>query len=213
MERFTTLTAVAAPLPEPNMDTDKIIPARFLKITDRSGLGRHLFDGLRYRLAGTEIPEFILNRGPYRASRILVTHENFGCGSSREHAAWALLDFGIRCVVAPSFAEIFHANCVRNGILPVRLPRPICDILIDHISPGAPDPRLTVDLERCAVLRACGEAFAFALDPLDRAALLNGLDDIRRTLVHADDIGGFEAKDLRTRPWLPGLTGSHLWAI
>ncbi len=139
MDAFTTLTGVAAPLPLANVDTDKIIPARFLKTIKRSGLGVHLFDTLRFDPQGNERPEFVLNREPYRHAKILIAHENFGCGSSREHAPWALLDFGIRCVIAPDFADIFFNNCFKNGILPVRLPREVCDMLI----------------ERCATRRQC----------------------------------------------------------
>ena len=139
MQPFTTLTAVAAPLPEANIDTDKIIPSRFLKTIKRTGLGLNLFDALRYQ-DGIERPEFVLNREPYRHAGILIAHENFGCGSSREHAPWALLDFGIRCVIAPSFADIFHSNCFKNGILPIRLPREICDLLMQDAAQGPEQP-------------------------------------------------------------------------
>ena len=200
MHAFTTLTAIAAPLPESNVDTDKIIPARFLKTIERSGLGRHAFDAMRYNPDGTERPDFVLNRAPYRAAEILIAHENFGCGSSREHAPWALLDFGIRCVIAPSFADIFHNNCFKNGILPVCLPREICDRLMADASAGA-NSRLTVDLERQVVVRPDGEAIPFAVDPLRRHLLLEGLDDIGQTLRHADAIDRFEAR----RPvWMGG---------
>ena len=131
MDKFTTLTAVAAPLPMANVDTDKIIPARFLKTIKRTGLGVHLFDTLRYDAEGKERPDFVLNQAPFRNAEILIAFENFGCGSSREHAPWALLDFGIRCIIAPDFADIFHNNCFKNGILPLRLPREICDALME----------------------------------------------------------------------------------
>ncbi len=192
MTPFTTLTAIAAPLPEANVDTDKIIPSRFLKTTQRSGLGRYAFDAMRYHPDGSERPDFVLNRAPYRAAEILIAHENFGCGSSREHAPWALLDFGIRCVIAPSFADIFHNNCFKNGILPIRLSREICDRLMQDASAGA-NIRLVVDLERQVVVRPDGGEIAFEVDALRRRLLLEGLDDIGQTLRHADAIDRFEA--------------------
>ena len=202
MRPFTILTAIAAPLPEANVDTDKIIPARFLKTIRRSGLGVHAFDAMRYHADGSERPDFVLNRAPYRAAEILIAHENFGCGSSREHAPWALLDFGIRCVIAPSFADIFHNNCFKNGILPIRLPRETCDRLMADAAAGA-NSRLTIDLHRQVVARPDGEEIAFAVDPLRRHLLLEGLDDIGQTLRHADAIDRFEA--LRAS-WLQGTT-------
>ena len=204
MRAFTTLTAIAAPLPEANVDTDKIIPARFLKTIKRSGLGRHAFDAMRYNPDGTERPDFVLNRAPYRAAAILIAHENFGCGSSREHAPWALLDFGIRCVIAPSFADIFHGNCFKNGILPVRLPRETCDLLAEDAAMGE-NARLTVDLERSVVVRPSGEVIAFAVDPLRRHRLLEGLDDIDETLQHDAAIGGFEQRRAAAQPWFPSV--------
>ncbi len=141
MEPFTTLTAVAAPMPMQNIDTDKIIPARFLKTIKRSGLGVHLFDPLRFDKDGSENPDFVLNQEPYRKAQIIVAHENFGCGSSREHAPWALLDFGIRCIIAPDFADIFFNNSFKNGILPIRLPRAVCDQLIEDCEAGRQCPR------------------------------------------------------------------------
>ena len=152
MESFTTLTAVAAPMPMANIDTDKVIPARFLKTIKRSGLGVHLFDTLRFDADGNERPEFVLNQEPWRKAQIIIAHENFGCGSSREHAPWALLDFGIRCVIAPSFGDIFYNNSFKNGILPIRLPRAICDALIDDAKLGG-NARITIDLERQVVVR------------------------------------------------------------
>ena len=204
MEAFTTLTAIAAPLPEANIDTDKIIPSRFLKTIQRSGLGRNAFDAMRYHPDGTEKPDFVLNRTPYRQAQILVTHENFGCGSSREHAPWALLDFGIRCVIAPSFADIFHNNCFKNGILPIRLPREICDLLMADAAGGA-NSRLTIDLERQVVVRPDGEEIPFEVDALRRRLLLGGLDDIAQTLEHAPAIDRFEQNRARTTPWLPSI--------
>ena len=204
MQPFRILTAIAAPLPLANVDTDKIIPARFLKTIRRSGLGRNLFDGLRYDDAGAERPEFVLNRDPWRGANILIAGENFGCGSSREHAPWALIDFGIRCVIAPSFADIFHGNCFKNGILPVRLPRETCDLLLEDAGMGE-NARLTVDLERSVVVRPNGEEIAFAVDPLRRHRLLEGLDDIDETLQHDAAIGGFEQRRAASQPWFPSV--------
>ena len=199
MDAFTTLTAVAAPLPMANVDTDKIIPARFLKTIRRTGLGVHLFDTLRYDAEGRERPDFVLNQAPYRGAQILIAHENFGCGSSREHAPWALLDFGIRCVIAPDFADIFHNNTFKNGILPIRLPREVCDLLMQDAALGG-NARLTVDLERQVVVRPNGEEIRFEIDPFRKHLLLNGLDDIGQTLQHAPAIDRYEAAQ---PPWPP----------
>jgi len=204
MDAFTTLTGVAAPLPMANVDTDKIIPARFLKTIKRTGLGKNLFDGLRYRPDGTENPDFVLNQAPYRKAEILIAHENFGCGSSREHAPWALLDFGIRCVIAPDFADIFHNNCFKNGILPVRLPREVCDALMEDARMGA-NARISIDLERQVVIRPNGEEIRFEVDPLRKHLLLNGLDDIGQTMAHAPQIDAYEAKRASERPWMPTI--------
>jgi len=203
MQPFTTLTAIAAPLPMANVDTDKIIPARFLKTIKRTGLGVHLFDALRYQ-GGEERPDFVLNQEPYRPAEILIAHENFGCGSSREHAPWALLDFGIRCVIAPGFADIFHNNCFKNGVLPVVLPRAVCDQLMDDARMGG-NARLTVDLVRQVVVRPSGEEIAFKIDPFRRHLLLNGLDDIGQTMQRASAIAGFEAARTQSKPWWPGI--------
>ncbi|MDG6095121.1 3-isopropylmalate dehydratase small subunit [Acetobacter sp. AN02] len=204
MDKFTVLSAVAAPLPEANIDTDKIIPARFLKTTKRTGLGKHAFDAMRYREDGSENPEFVLNREPYRKAEILITHENFGCGSSREHAPWALLDFGIRCVIAPSFADIFFNNSFKNGILPIRLPRDICDQLMEDARMGA-NSRITVDLERQVVIRPDGSEIAFDIDPLRRHLLLEGLDDIGQTMRRESAISAYEAKQKKDAPWMPSI--------
>ena len=204
MRAFTTLTGVAAPLPLANVDTDKIIPARFLKTILRTGLGANLFDTLRFAPDGSERPDFVLNQAPYRHSEILIAHENFGCGSSREHAPWALLDFGIRCVVAPSFADIFHTNCFKNGILPVVLPREVCDALMDDARMGG-NARLTIDLERQVVIRPSGDEIAFEVDPFRRELLLGGLDDIAQTLAHAPAIDGYERRHAVEQPWLPAI--------
>jgi 3-isopropylmalate/(R)-2-methylmalate dehydratase small subunit len=201
MQPFTTLTGIAAPLPLPNVDTDKIIPARFLKTILRTGLGRNLFDTLRYHPDGTERADFVLNREPYRRAEILIAGPNFGCGSSREHAPWALLDFGIRCVIAPDFADIFFNNCFKNGILPIRLPQEVCDALAADAALGA-NARLTVDLERQVIVRPNGEEIRFEVDPFRRHCLLNGLDDIGQTMAHAPAIDAFEARRRAEQPWL-----------
>ena len=202
MQPFTQLTGVAAPLPLANVDTDKIIPARFLKTIKRTGLGVHLFDTLRYDETGAERPDFVLNQPAYRAAEILIAHENFGCGSSREHAPWALLDFGIRCVIAPDFADIFHNNCFKNGILPIRLPREICDQLIEDSKLGA-NARVTVDLERQVVVRPNGAEIQFDIDPFRRNLMLNGLDDIGQTLQHAPAIDSYESRE---PAWMPKIS-------
>jgi 3-isopropylmalate/(R)-2-methylmalate dehydratase small subunit len=204
MEAFSTLTGIAAPLPMANVDTDKIIPGRFLKTIERSGLGVHLFDTLRYDETGTERPEFILNQQFYRNAQILIAHENFGCGSSREHAPWALLDFGIRCVIAPDFADIFHGNCFKNGILPITLPRDVCDQLMADAQLGG-NARLTVDLERQVVVRPSGEEISFEVDPMRRRMLLEGLDEIGQTLAHTDAISAFEARRRQDCGWIAAI--------
>ena len=205
MDKFTTTTGVAAALPMANIDTDKIIPARFLKTIKRTGLGVHLFDTLRYDGDGRERPDFVLNREPFRNAEILIAHENFGCGSSREHAPWALLDFGIRCVIAPDFADIFHTNCFKNGILPVRLPRQVCDLLMEDSRMGG-NARITVDLARQVVVRPNGEEISFEIDPFRKHLLLNGLDDIGQTLQHQVGIDDFESQRGVSQPWMPAIT-------
>ncbi len=204
MQAFTTMTGVAAPLPLANVDTDKIIPARFLKTIQRSGLGVHLFDTLRFDGAGAERPDFVLNRPAYRHAEILIAHENFGCGSSREHAPWALLDFGIRCVIAPSFADIFHGNCYKNGILPVTLPRAVCDLLMEDAQLGG-NARLTVDLPRQVVIRPNGEEIPFTIDAFRKHSMLNGLDDIGQTLQRSAGIDAFEARQCEAAAWMPAI--------
>jgi len=204
MQPFTTLTATAAPLPLANVDTDKIIPARFLKTIHRNGLGKNLFDTLRYDEAGAEKPDFVLNQPAFRQANILIAHENFGCGSSREHAPWALLDFGIRCVIAPSFADIFHNNCFKNGILPIVLPREVCDRLMDDARLGT-NARLTVDLDRQVVVRPGGEAIPFTVDPHGRAMLLEGLDEIGQTMTRVAAIDSYEIKRRAAEPWMPAI--------
>ncbi len=201
MEKFSTLRGVAAPLPMINVDTDMVIPKQFLKTLARSGLGKHLFTEMRYEANGAEIPDFVLNREPYRKAAILVTGENFGCGSSREHAAWSLLDFGIRCVIAPSFADIFYNNCFKNGVLPIILPKEQVDALMADAEMGA-NAIVTVDLEKQEIIRPDGEAVAFEVDEFRRHCMLNGLDDISLTLAKDDLIAAFEARRKIERPWL-----------
>ncbi len=207
MEPFTKLTGVAAPMPMQNIDTDKIIPARFLKTIKRSGLGVHLFDPLRFNKDGSEKPEFVLNQEPYRKAEIIVAFENFGCGSSREHAPWALLDFGIRCIIAPDFADIFFNNSFKNGILPVRLPRAVCDQLIEDTKMGG-NARITVDLERQVVVRPSGEEIPFEIDAFRKNLLLNGLDDIGQTMEHAPSIDTYETDRRASQPWMPSTTAA-----
>jgi 3-isopropylmalate/(R)-2-methylmalate dehydratase small subunit len=202
MDAFTTLTAIAAPMPMQNIDTDKIIPARFLKTIKRSGLGIHLFDPLRFDKDGNEKPEFILNQEPFRKAQVIIAHENFGCGSSREHAPWALLDFGIKAIIAPDFADIFYNNSFKNGILPIRLPRAVCDQLIEDTKMGE-NARVTIDLARQVVIRPNGEEIGFEIDAFRKHSMLNGLDDIGQTLQHDKRIDSFEAERAANQPWLP----------
>jgi len=188
-------------MPAANIDTDKIIPARFLKTIARTGLGKSLFANMRYNEDGSEKPDFVLNQEPYRHAEILIAFDNFGCGSSREHAPWALLDFGIRCVIAPDFADIFHSNSFKNGVLPVALPRAICEQLMEDSRMGG-NARITVDLERQVVVRPNGEEIPFEVDSFRRHLLLNGLDDIGQTMQHAPAIDAYEAKQRVAQPWL-----------
>ena len=200
MDKFTTLTGIAAPMPLVNIDTDMIIPKQFLKTIQRSGLGKNLFDEMRYTQDGHEIPDFVLNQPAYRNAQILVAGDNFGCGSSREHAPWALLDFGIRCVISTSFADIFFNNCFKNGILPIILPQDQVDILMADAKKGA-NARVTVDLEAQTVTTSDGQSFRFEVDPFRKHCLLNGLDDIGLTLEKAAAIDSFEKKVATLRPW------------
>ncbi|MDX5349374.1 MAG: 3-isopropylmalate dehydratase small subunit [Paracoccaceae bacterium] len=200
MDRFTTLTGIAAPMPLVNIDTDMIIPKQFLKTIQRSGLGKNLFDEMRYTPDGAEIPDFVLNQPAYRKAQILVAGDNFGCGSSREHAPWALLDFGIRCVISTSFADIFFNNCFKNGILPVVLPQDAVDHLMDDARKGE-NARITVDLEAQTVTASDGKVFHFEVDAFKKHCLLNGLDDIGLTLEKATAIDAYEAKAATLRPW------------
>lgn len=201
MERFTVLTGAAAPLPMINVDTDKIIPKQFLKTIKRTGLGGALFFELRYDGGGGEIASFVLNQERYRAASILIAGENFGCGSSREHAPWALLDFGFRCIIAPSFADIFYNNCFKNGILPVVLPRSDVDQLMRQAE-GTPSGEFVVDLERQEIRAPDGSVVLFEVDPFRKDCLLHGLDDVGLTLQKAAAIAAFEARQRAEHPWL-----------
>ena len=201
MEKFTTLTGIAAPMPLINVDTDMIIPKQFLKTILRTGLGANLFDEMRFTPEGEEIPDFVLNRPAYREAEVLVAGDNFGCGSSREHAPWALLDFGIRAVIAPGFADIFYNNCFKNGILPIVLPQEQVGALMADAEKGA-NARMTVDLERQVVTAPDGTEFPFEVDAHRRRCLLEGLDDIALTLENAAAIDGFEDAAAQSRPWI-----------
>jgi len=201
MEKFTKISGVAAPMPLVNVDTDMIIPKQFLKTIKRSGLGANLFDEMRFNLDGSEIPEFVLNQPAYRSAQILVAGDNFGCGSSREHAPWALLDFGIRVVIAPSFADIFYNNCFKNGILPIVLPQVDVDKLMDDARRGA-NAVVTEDLENQTITGPDGGSIAFEVDAFKKHCLLNGLDDIGLTLQKANAIDKFEAKYAAQAPWI-----------
>lgn len=201
MEKFTTLTGIAAPLPLINVDTDMIIPKQFLKTIKREGLGVNLFDEMRYDDQGRELPDFVLNKPAYRNAEILVTGDNFGCGSSREHAPWAIEDFGIRCIIAPSYADIFYNNCFKNGILPIALPQDQVDRLMDDAKNGA-NARFTVDLETQQITAPDGTVVPFEIDSFRKHCLMNGLDDIGLTLEKGAAIDSFEAGAARSRPWV-----------
>jgi len=201
MEKFTTLTGIAAPMPLVNIDTDMIIPKQFLKTIKRSGLGVNLFDEMRYDDDGKEIPGFVLNQPAYRDASILVAGDNFGCGSSREHAPWALLDFGIRCVISTSFADIFYNNCFKNGILPIVLPEAERDRVMEDARRGA-NARIGVDLEAQTITLSDGSSISFEIDPFRKHCLLNGLDDIGLTMEKAARIDSFEARAAGERPWV-----------
>lgn len=199
MTPFGLHRGVAAPLPLLNVDTDMIIPKQFLKTIKRSGLGKNLFDEMRYDGAGYPKPDFVLNRAPWTTASILVAGANFGCGSSREHAPWALLDFGIRCVIAPSFADIFFNNCFKNGILPLVLPQDKVDLLMADAEAGQ---TLTIDLPAQTILRPDGSVIAFEIDAFRKRCLVEGLDDIGLTLVHEAAITAYEEKLKAERPWV-----------
>ncbi len=203
MEKFTTLRAVAAPLPMVNVDTDKIIPKQFLKTIKRTGLSKGLFYELRFDEAGQPKDGFVLDQPAYREARILIAGPNFGCGSSREHAPWALLDFGIRCIIAPSFADIFYNNCFKNGILPIKLPQKQVDLLMEDAERGS-NAIVTVDLESQTITGPDGGEIRFETDPFRKHCLLNGLDDIGLTLEKHAAIDSFEDSQRNSQPWLYG---------
>ncbi|SMH45897.1 3-isopropylmalate dehydratase small subunit [Maritimibacter sp. HL-12] len=201
MEKFEKLTGIAAPMPLVNIDTDMIIPKVFLKTIKRSGLGVNLFDEMRYDREGNEIPDFVLNKPQYRAAEILVAGDNFGCGSSREHAPWALRDFGIKAVISTSFADIFFNNCFKNGILPIVLPQEQVDLLMADAEKGA-NARMTVDLENQCITTSDGIEIPFNVDPFRKHCLMNGLDDIGLTFEKKAAIDAFEQKAAQERPWV-----------
>ncbi len=203
MEKFTTLTGTAAPLPMMNVDTDKIIPKQFLRTIKRTGLAEGLFYDLRFDEQGQPKSGFVLDQPAYKDAKILVTGENFGCGSSREHAPWAILDAGIRCVIAPSFGDIFHNNCFKNGILPIQLPKEQVDLLMDDASRGT-NAVVSIDLEKQEITGPDGGTIHFEIDAFRKHCLLNGLDDIGLTLDKAARIDDYEAKQKHQQPWLAG---------
>jgi len=201
MDKFTTLTGVAAPMPVVNIDTDMIIPAQYLKTIKRTGLGTALFSRLRYNDDGTENPDFVLNKPAYRKAQVIVADDNFGCGSSREHAPWALLDFGIRCVISTNFADIFYNNCFQNGVLPAKVSKEDLAKLMDDAGRGS-NATLSVDLEKQEIRGPDGGVVKFEIDAFRKHCLLNGLDDIGLTLTKDKNIASFEGKVKESRPWL-----------
>lgn len=201
MEKFDKLDGVAAPMPQINVDTDMIIPKQYLKTILRTGLGVALFSEMRYKDDGSENPDFVLNKPAYRDAKILIAGDNFGCGSSREHAPWAILDFGIRCVIAPSFADIFYNNCFKNGILPIALPQEQVDKLMEDAERGA-NATLSIDLESQTIKGPDGGEIPFEVDAFKKHCLLNGLDDIGLTMEKESAIDTFEAKRRDATPWL-----------
>ena len=201
MDKFDKLTGVAAPLPITNVDTDMIIPKQFLKTIKRTGLGVNLFDEMRYKDDGSEVEDFVLNQPAYRDAKILVAGDNFGCGSSREHAPWALMDFGIRCIISTSFADIFYNNCFQNGILPIVLPKADVDKLMDDAERGS-NAVISVDLEAQEIKGPDGGTISFEIDAFRKHCLLNGLDAIGLTMQQADAIDSFEGKDKAARSWV-----------
>jgi len=201
MQKFDKLTGVAAPLDILNIDTDMIIPKQFLKTIKRSGLGKNLFDEMRYARDGSELPGFVLNKAPYRQAEILVAGDNFGCGSSREHAPWALLDFGIRCVISTSFADIFYNNCFKNGILPIVVSADERDALLADAA-DIENPELSIDLVSQTIRRPNGVTISFEVDAFRKKCLFEGLDDIGLTMEKSSAIDSFEAARSQSQPWL-----------
>jgi 3-isopropylmalate/(R)-2-methylmalate dehydratase small subunit len=201
MEKFTKIRAVAAPLPITNVDTDMIIPQNHLRTTERTGLGKYAFSNIRYHDDGSEQDDFVLNQPAYRNAQILIAGENFGCGSSREHAPWALTDFGLRCIIAPSFADIFYGNCFKNGLLPIKLLQEIIDDLMKDAENGA-NAVFTIDLENLEITRPDGEVISFEIDAFRQHCMINGLDDIGLTMERSEEISAFEEKQKVEQPWL-----------
>ena len=201
MDKFTTVISVAAPLPLINIDTDMIIPKQFLKTIKRSGLGKNLFDEMRYNQSGDEIDDFVLNQEKYKNTNILVAGDNFGCGSSREHAPWALLDFGIKVIISTSFADIFFNNCFKNGILPIILPKKERDLLMDDAHNGS-NSVLTINLENQEITRPDGSIIKFEVDKFKKKCLLDGLDDIELTMKKFEKIKSFENSYFQKFPWI-----------
>jgi 3-isopropylmalate/(R)-2-methylmalate dehydratase small subunit len=201
MQKFDKLSGIAAPMPLVNIDTDMIIPKQFLKTIKRTGLGVNLFDEMRYDDDRNEIADFVLNKPQYRDTQILVAGENFGCGSSREHAPWAIADFGITCVIAPSYADIFHNNCFKNGILPITLPQAQVDVLMKDAEKGS-NARIEVDLEAQTITSSDGDVFSFEVDAFKKHCLMNGLDDIGLTMEKVKSIDQFEVAASAARPWV-----------
>jgi len=201
MEKFEKFSGIAAPMPLVNIDTDMIIPKQFLKTIKRSGLGVNAFAEMRYKSDGSEVEDFVLNKPAYRDSSILVAGDNFGCGSSREHAPWALSDFGIKVVVSTSFADIFFNNCFKNGMLPIILPAEQVEILMNDSEKGS-NARIEVDLEAQTITSSDGDVFSFEVDPFKKHCLLNGLDDIGLTMEKSSSIDAFEKKLEIEQPWL-----------
>ena len=201
MDKFETLTGVAAPMPLVNIDTDMISPKQFLKTIKRSGLGVNLFDEMRFNPDGSEIEDFVLNQTQYRSAQILVAGDNFGCGSSREHAPWALKDFGITAIISTSFADIFYNNCFKNGLLPIVLPEEAVAVLMKDAEKGA-NARMTVDLEAQTVTSSDGEVFSFEIDSFKKHCLIEGLDDIGLSMEKVASIDAYEAQSAQNRPWV-----------
>ncbi len=201
MDKFEKLTGIAAPMPLVNIDTDMIIPKVFLKSIQRTGFGVNLFDEMRYNRDGTEVEDFVLNKPQYRDTSILVAGDNFGCGSSREHAPWAIADFGIKCVISTSFADIFFNNCFKNGILPIVMPQEVVDVLMKDAEKGS-NARMIVDLEAQTVTTSDGESFSFEVDQFKKHCLLEGLDDIGLSMKKAPAIDAFETSMAQQRPWV-----------
>jgi len=202
MQPFTRLDARAAPLPIANIDTDQIIPKQFLKSVEREGFGRGLFYDFRFDLEGREKPDFVLNRPEYKGAGVLICGDNFGCGSSREHAPWALMDFGITCVISTSYADIFYNNCFQNGLLPVVLKADQVQALMEEAKGG--NHLVTIDLEAQSVVSPSGKTFTFEIDPVRKHKMLNGLDSIAETLQEAKSIDVYEMKRALSQPWLEG---------